>query len=69
MRLFAVDGLLAEQAAQLATKYGLRGYDAVHLAAAGAMGDTTLLFASWDNRLQQAAHRHGLSVAPRDTSS
>ena len=61
--LVGIDGLLARQAAELAEQLGLRGYDAVHLASALALGtDTT--FVSWDDELRRAAARSGCAVAP-----
>ena len=59
---------LALRAGQLAQQHGLRGYDAVHLAAALAarpdVGD--YLFASFDEPLNTAASREGLRLAPHD---
>ena len=59
---------LALRAGRLAGEHGLRGYDAVQLAAALAVrpheGD--YLFASFDDRLNAAAAMEGLRVASRD---
>lgn len=52
---------LIEQAADLAEKEALRGYDAVHLAAALTVGAT--LMASADSALCEAAEHQGLYVA------
>lgn len=52
---------LVEQAAQLSDVHGLRGYDAIHLAAAILVGATIL--ASADSDLCDAAARHDLHVA------
>jgi predicted nucleic acid-binding protein len=58
-----VDGPLARQAGELADELALRGYDAVHLASALALGaDTTLV--SWDEDLKRAAAQRGCAVAP-----
>jgi predicted nucleic acid-binding protein len=58
-----MDGPLAERAGHLADEAGLRGYDAVHLASALALGpDTTVV--TWDNDLAQAAAHAGCGVAP-----
>jgi uncharacterized protein len=58
------DDLIA-QAAELADREALRGYDAVHLAAAVTVGAD--VFTSADTALCAAAERHGLHVAnPRD---
>jgi hypothetical protein len=55
-----VDDDLASAAADLALTHELRGYDAVHLAAAIASADT---FVAADQRLLAAAHAAGLAVA------
>ena len=58
-----IDRALARQAGELAAEYGLRGYDAVHLASALRLGDRTTLV-TWDGRLRDAAMSGGLAVAP-----
>jgi hypothetical protein len=55
-----VDDELASQAAELALTHGLRGFDAVHLAAAVA---TANLLVTADQSLLDAARSVGLSVA------
>jgi len=63
--ILGVDSSLARSAGQLAEDMGLRGYDAVHLATALALGeggDVTVV--SWDEDLSRAAERSGLAVAP-----
>ncbi len=61
--MVGVDAALARQAGELAEKLGLRGYDAVHLASALALGgDTTLV--TWDADLARAGADVGCSVAP-----
>jgi predicted nucleic acid-binding protein len=63
--LVGVDEPLAREAGELAERHGLRGYDAVHLASALALGaDATLV--SWDGDLRHAALRSGCPVAPPD---
>ena len=57
----AVTSVLVRDAADLAEAAGLRGYDAVHLAAALAVPVDT--FASSDVRLCEAAASHGLHVS------
>jgi len=59
---------LALRAGHLAEQHGLRGYDAVQLAAALAARPETgdYLFASFDARLNDAAAWEGLRLAPRD---
>jgi uncharacterized protein len=56
-----VTTVLIRQAADLAEAEGLRGYDAVHLAAALLVPVATV--ASSDSRLCEAAARHGLNVS------
>ncbi len=55
---------LARTAGALAEEQQLRGYDAVHLAAAQAVADMDTVFASGDQRLITAASQIGLIVAP-----
>jgi len=61
--LIGVDGPLARQAGQLAEELALRGYDAVHLASALAVGSASTLI-SWDQDLRRAARQCGCAVAP-----
>ena len=56
---------VAAEAGRLAGLHALRGADAVHLASLLVVGDTTLLFAVWDQRLRSAAAEVGASVTPR----
>lgn len=59
--LVGVDGLLAHEAGELAEELEPRGYDAVHLASALALGaDTTLV--TWDEDLRRAATESGCAV-------
>lgn len=58
-----VDDPLAREGADLGRKHGLKGYDAVHLAAAvraRQAGPVTL--ASWDRELLRAARVEGLAT-------
>lgn len=62
----AVDQPLLRDAGDLAEQFGLRSYDAVHLAAlrrAGAPG--ALVFACWDTDLRRAAAELGYSLFPQ----
>jgi uncharacterized protein len=60
-----VDAQLARDAGELAERFSLRGYDAVHLASAlSAGGPVTLV--TWDEDLKRAAARSGCAVAPAD---
>ena len=64
MNLFEVDRRLLDGAAEIAGRYRLRALDSVHLAAALEARDDTLVFATWDAELAQAALSAGLRVAP-----
>jgi predicted nucleic acid-binding protein len=61
--LIGVDPPLTRQAGQLADECALRGYDAVHLASALAVGGVTTLI-TWDQDLRRAAAKRGCAVAP-----
>lgn len=61
--LVGVDRQLTRHAGELAQEHSLRGYDAVHLAAALALGTETTLI-TWDRDLALAAASVGLGVAP-----
>jgi predicted nucleic acid-binding protein len=63
LHTIAVDEPLARSAGELADRASLRGYDAVHLATALALGDEPL-FVTWDRDLARAASRNGVAVAP-----
>ena len=54
---------LAHTAGELAQRHGLRGYDAVHLAAALAADDSDLVLATGDADLATSATSLGLAVA------
>jgi predicted nucleic acid-binding protein len=57
---------LCKRAANLANRFGLRGYDSVHLAAAEALMiqvmPQKIIFASYDDALNRAASALGLDV-------
>jgi predicted nucleic acid-binding protein len=61
--LVGIDGPLARHAGELAEELELRGYDAVHLASALALGISTTLV-TWDEDLKRAAAYIGCAVAP-----
>jgi predicted nucleic acid-binding protein len=61
--LVEIDSDLAASAGDLAEAYGLRGYDAVHLAAALLVHDPDLVLASGDGDLLAAASTAGLPTA------
>lgn len=54
---------LAKAAGRHATEFGLRGYDAVHLATALALGEEEVVFVTWDEGLARAAESAGLATA------
>ena len=61
---FVLLPLRERRAGALAVKHLLRGFDAVHLAAAfdlqDALGSEGVIFSSFDRRLLKAAHNEGL---------
>lgn len=59
-----LDQDLAEAAGDLAERHALRGYDAVHLASALAVGRRESVLATWDAALATAARDAGLAVFP-----
>jgi uncharacterized protein len=61
-----LSAMTARTAGELAQQYGLRGYDAVHLAAALAVADDDVVFVTGDAELAAAALRTGLAVAVAD---
>ena len=58
-----IDQALARRAGDLAEEFKLRGYDAVHLASALALGAATTMV-TWDNDLGRAAMASGCGLAP-----
>ena len=64
----SVSDLTIEKAASLAWEYGLRGYDAIHLASAllwqDAIGEP-ITFATYDRELWLAAQKSGMTVWPQ----
>lgn len=63
--LVGVDAALAREAGDLAEQLGLRGYDAVHLASALALGEPTTVV-TWDEELGRAAADSGCAIAPAE---
>jgi predicted nucleic acid-binding protein len=61
--LVEVDDPLARHAGQLAQAHGLRGYDAVHLAAAHRVRDPDLVLVAGDEALLRAATADGMTIA------
>jgi predicted nucleic acid-binding protein len=67
--LFIVEGdnRLNETIHKVIADHGLRGFDAIHLASALAIGSAVadnLLFACYDEKLAQAARVEGLETLP-----
>lgn len=63
---------LVDQASSLAQEYGLRGYDATHLAAALTWQeslDTTVTLVTYDRELWSAGKKTGLPVWPANLIS
>ena len=61
--LIDLDDALARHGGELAEAYALRGYDAVHLAAAERLGDPDLVVVAGDRALLHAAEAEGLATA------
>jgi predicted nucleic acid-binding protein len=61
--LVEVDERLAFRAGALAEAHGLRGYDAVHLAAADRIRDADLVVVAGDGALLNAASAEGMTIA------
>jgi hypothetical protein len=66
MTVIAVDEGVIALALDLVEPHALRGYDAVHLAAALAVGDAVTRFACFDGELRAAAQAEGLALLPGD---
>lgn len=58
-----LDEQLARDAGDLAETHGLRGYDAVHLAAANRVADDDLVLVAGDRQILDAAAAAGLMTA------
>ena len=58
-----VTGHLAARAGDLAEQEALRGYDAVHLAAAETIADDDVVLVTGDRTLRVAAHHVGIATA------
>lgn len=61
--IHAVNEVVIERAAQVATKHALRAYDAIHLAVALAFAEgEQIQFACWDRELSTAASKQGFAL-------
>jgi hypothetical protein len=63
MDLVEIDDALAHLAGEKAENHGLRGYEAVHLAAALRVHDSDVVLIAGDHALVAAANSEGLAVA------
>ena len=63
MDLIEVTHRIVRSAEDLAEEHGLRGYDAVHLASALAIGTDGVVLATWDRELAKAARTAGFALA------
>jgi hypothetical protein len=59
-----LDRSVAETAGDVAERFAMRAYDAVHLASALTVGQADLLFVTWDEKLASAGRRAELDVIP-----
>ncbi|MFS0913259.1 type II toxin-antitoxin system VapC family toxin [Microbacterium sp. 179-I 3D2 NHS] len=66
LTLIEVQPTVVDTAAELAARYGLRGYDAMHLASVSMVLTPGAVFASGDRRLLAAALAEGFETV--DTS-
>lgn len=66
IRAVEVSPRLALDAGRLAEAHRLRGYDAVHLASALTLHESSPIVAVWDETLRRGAIEAGLEVAPQD---
>jgi PIN domain len=62
--IVGVDEALARRAGELIVERALRGYDAVHLASAFALGPGETILVTWDRDFSDAAVGAGVAVAP-----
>ena len=67
--LIEVTGGLVRNAGDFAEQFGLRGYDAVHLASAHAIADAELVLAAGDQILLDAARTLDISTADLTTEA
>ncbi|USQ81560.1 type II toxin-antitoxin system VapC family toxin [Ornithinimicrobium faecis] len=67
--IMELDEQLMADAARAARTHGLRGYDSVHFAAAGAVDDESLVAAAGDQRLLEAWRTDGIAVVDTSTPS
>lgn len=61
-----VTATLAQGAGDLAERHALRGFEAIHLAAALEVAGQDLVVVTWDRRLWDAARSEGIAVLPAE---
>jgi len=66
MSIIEIDESVWSRAADVARASGVKSLDAVHLAAASALGDSVLEFATFDRRLAVAARNLGMVVVGQE---
>jgi predicted nucleic acid-binding protein len=64
MDVIELDEALARRAGDLSEAHRLRGYDAVHLAAAERLRDPSVVLVAGDTALLQAGTAEGMATAP-----
>ena len=65
VRLVKLDDTIATAAGGLAERHALRGFDAIHLAAALSVDAPRIVVTTWDRDLARAASDCGMPVVPR----
>lgn len=65
LRLVEVTPQIEHRSGELAEQHRLSGFDAVHLAGALTLASASVVVATWDGRLHQAARTVGLATLPR----
>ena len=64
LRLVELTPQLETDAADLAERHALSGFDAIHLASARTIAMAPVVMATWDARLHRAAQTVGLATLP-----
>ena len=64
LRVVELHAPLARAAGHVAERFGLRAYDAVHVASALIVDEGDTVVVSWDRALSTAAREAGLGTAP-----
>jgi predicted nucleic acid-binding protein len=69
LELVRMDDAIATDAGGLAEQHRLRGYDAVHLAAALSIDAPRVVVATWDRELAVASNACGMAVVPKEAAT